>query len=177
MTNTTIRPVSHISKWIKLLAAIEGIGGILGIGRILMLPNLEEQLVVASFFGFVYGLGILAGWWLWRWERRGFFLSKLLWGVQIPIVMSSLVSWKVTVGFGIPIFLVFSRNRFTVGIWIETSNCLLHHPPQVLLGINLVAVLAVRYLFHVAQAVPWYIGESGSSPDNGEETTHESQSQ
>ena len=102
MINTTIRPVPHISRWIKLLAAIEGIGGILGIGRTLMLPNLKEELVVASFFGLVYGLGILAGWWLWKWERRGFFLSKLLWGVQIPIVMSSLVSWKVTIGYRHP---------------------------------------------------------------------------
>ncbi len=163
MTNTTIRPVSPILRGIKLLAALEAIGGIWGIGQTLMLPNLKEQLVVASFFVLVYGLGILAGWWLWRWESRGFFLSKFLWAVQIPIVMSSFISWKFTLGFGVSIFLVFSGDSFTVGIWMETSTCLSHYPPQVILGINLVAILAVRYLFYVVQAVPWYMNGSSET--------------
>ena len=177
MTNTSIKLVAQTTKWIKLLAAIEGIGGILGIGRMLIIPNVGGHIGTASVFATVYVIGILAGWWLWRGEERGFCLSKIIWAIQIPLLIIYHVGWKVTVGLGLPIVLSFGGHGFSADVLIETSTCLLHHPPQVTLGINLVAAVALRYLFRVARSVPWRIVESGASSDNGGKIPHEDPSQ
>jgi hypothetical protein len=65
MKQASMKLVANIHCGLKILALIEGIGGLVGIGLFLLTTSTLERIGAASFFVVLYVVSMLAAWWLW----------------------------------------------------------------------------------------------------------------
>ena len=127
-----------MNKLLKtIVALLEILGGLVGLALIagaLLDKNLNQgAMIVHIGFVLVFLYGILAGAALIKKPRLGLFLSIIYQGIQIPIIMSSKVSFE-----------LFAGATFNI-IWHETG-----------FGSNL--YFGSRYYFNLNSYQPWCFG-------------------
>lgn len=100
---------------LRLISLVELLGGILGILLVVLsIYNFSQgtanapTLLRAIMLAIPYSLSIAFGWWLWDADPRGVKWSKLIYGLQIPVVLSPLISYEFDCGL-----------QFSAGLLIE----------------------------------------------------------
>lgn len=90
---------------LHVIALVEFLGGIVGVlvGLWSVLQFVQgtgnvSGLLQAAILTGLCSLGIASGWWLWSDDPRGIKWSKLMYGLQIPIIISPLVSYQFICG-------------------------------------------------------------------------------
>ena len=164
MRQTTMKLVANIPPGLKILAVYEGLGGVVGIGRLLVFPPAQTRIGALSFFCVLYGVSMLAGWWLWKGEQRGITLSKFLWAGQILGLIIGTMGWKFVSGLGVTLVFMFHGDGFSIHMALEMSRCLLQYPLVISLEINLAALLILMYVFRATKRLSWRVVEPGASP-------------
>jgi hypothetical protein len=157
MKRATMKLVANIPRGLKILALIEGIGGLVGIGRLLLTPSALERIGAASFFVVLYAVSMLAAWWLWNGEQRGITLSKILWAGQIPGLILGHLGWKFISGVGVSLVFMSHDMGFSATVAFEISQCLIQYSRVVSLEINILAIGALVYLIRTAKALSWQV--------------------
>ena len=128
-----------MNKWLKFFLLLSQIGGgLLGIGiigRVFLAGNLTPIVVIVNAaFVIVFSFGILAGVALIKKPRLGLILSLIFQGIQIPIIITPVVSY------------ILSSGMFLNVYWHETGW-----------GTNF-AFLGSRCYFYVNSGEPWCAG-------------------
>ncbi len=162
MKRTTMKLVAKIPRGFKILALIEGVGGVFGIGQIVLNPSTPRRIGAASVFFALYVVSILAGWWLWKGEQRGITISKILWAGQIPGLILWNMGWKFTSGLGVSLVFMFHDLGFSATVAFEISQCLLQYPHVVSLEVNILAISVLVYLIRATKKLSWHIIDTGT---------------
>lgn len=161
-----------MSNWLRLVAAIEMIGGATGaIGTLYWLINAPTRavgpLLVSLLFIGLFAMSFLAGFYLWKGERRGIILSRWVQGLQIIHLWIGTFSFTLRSGLMIALAggsFGFNAELFTVGsAWnlglynaniafnlmsIRVGQSEVTDPESVFAaGVNIVAVVIIIYLF------------------------------
>ena len=89
---------------------------------------------------------ILAGIWLWNGELRGFRLSAFSLAFQIPVLQSSLLSYKFSFGIGVTLFLAGEPGKFRYDLGGFGQLTLFGGQLPLLVGINIVAIAALAWV-------------------------------
>ncbi len=163
MKRATVKLVANIPRGLKILALIEGIGGLIGIGHLLLTPSILERISAASFFVALYALSMLAAWWLWNGEQRGITISKILWAGQIPGLVLGHLGWKFVSGLGVSLVFMFHELGFSATVAFEISQCLIQYPHVVSFEINFLAIGALVYLIRATRKLSWQVVDTGTS--------------
>lgn len=92
-----------MNKWLKIFLLIGQIGGgLLGfyvIGRVFLAGNMTPiELMICAAFAIIFAFGILAGVALIKKPRFGLLLSLIFQGIQIPIIITPVVSYILSSG-------------------------------------------------------------------------------
>ncbi len=157
MKRATMKLVANIPRGLKVIALIEGIGGLIGIGHIFLSPSTRERIGGASFFVVLYVISMAAAWWLWKGEQRGITLSKILWAGQIPGLILGHLGWKFISGIGVSLVFMFHDMGFSATMAFEISQCLIQYPRVVSLEINMLAIGVLVYLLRAAKTLSWQV--------------------
>lgn len=163
-----------MNKWLKIFLVIVQIGGgLLGIGiigRVLLGENLKPvEMIIAAAFVILFAFGIMAGAALiWK-PKLGLILSLIFQGIQIPIIITPVVSYILSSGVYVNVFwhetgwgteyaLLGSRFYF----YLKSGG------PQCV-GVNIVALVLFFFLvseiWFKAVAVKISKSESSNIPD------------
>jgi hypothetical protein len=157
MKRATMKLVANIPRGLKILALIEGIGGLVGIGHLFLTPSALERIGAASFFMVLYVVSMLAAWWLWNGEQRGITLSKTLWAGQIPGLILGHLGWKFISGLGVSLVFMFHDLGFSATVAFEISQCLIQYPRVVSFEINILAIGVLVYLIRATKTLSWQV--------------------
>ena len=108
--------------------------------------QLLSILVLIPMFA-MFGFAFLCGIRLWHGEARGYRGSMLVQALQIPVIHTSLLTYKFIFGFGATIF--FSGGTGTVNFEFGgmSSLIILGEVPDPRIGVNVWAPIALAYLF------------------------------
>ena len=92
-----------MNKWLKIILLIVQIGGgLLGfyvIGRVFLTEKMTPiQVLICATFAIVFAFGILAGIALIKKPRLGLILSLIFQAIQIPIIITPVVSYILSSG-------------------------------------------------------------------------------
>lgn len=89
---------------------------------------------------------ILAGIWVWNAELRGFRLAAFSLAFQIPVLQSSLLSYKFSFGIGMTLFLAGEPGKFRYDLGGFGQLTLFGGQLPLLVGVNLVAIAALAWV-------------------------------
>jgi len=140
------------SRWLKVIAFLEIGGGIVGIiGPFAFTPDLLSiklgKLFVQLAFLLPMSLSIVAGVLLWKGTYQGLMLSRIVQGMQIPILIYHRVLYEFYTGLGLYVSL---KGIFKIQIEPLLGAIfrfrVLDEPRYESVGINLIALLAFWYL-------------------------------
>jgi hypothetical protein len=114
-------------------------------------PNLISIPVLLVMYA-ILGLGFISGIWLWNGETRGHRYSILIQALQVPIIFSTLVTYKFIFGFGA--YFVLLGGPFDVHFQIGSYSVLYIFPanPTPFLGLNIFALIAMSHLIRRLRA-------------------------
>jgi hypothetical protein len=152
--------VNHILR--KIIAATQGIGALLAACftsyELIYTVFHPVLLFLAGYLFAACALGIYAGVLLWRDRRPGYPLSIVAQAVQIPLVVSSTVSYALIFGFGVWIYYTRSGDGWDAGINFRLGELhqfyILGEGLPVSIGINLVALCFAVILWRAHRALP-----------------------
>ena len=97
-------------------------------------------LLIVSIIGFVSGI------WLWNSEKRGFRWSILIQSLQIPVVSSPMVVYKIVLGFGMTAYLTNFPPKIGYDLGGQGFLVLARATAPFQVGINFFAILALLFL-------------------------------
>lgn len=148
---TDEHPVSP-SVFEKLLAILLALGGLLGIGMALYFgPEFFRQhwiyLVLLIAMAAAFGAATYAGILYLRGRRKGWKWATVLYGSQIPVITVPGLSYEWYTSFAVQLIFVGDRDPVTFSLGSSLTFFLDTRITQVLLGINIFAIIAFVYLF------------------------------
>ena len=143
-----------ISKWIKYILVILEVGGGF-VGLSLLIATFSDTSVPISIWGFrllcasLFLFGIISGLALINKPRIGIALSAVYQGIQIPVLSSSLLTYKLLSGIQLVIGFFGGRPVVLVEFGVRTTLLLGRSTAPCGVGINLPALCLFVYLLWV----------------------------
>lgn len=151
--------MNHILR--KIIAASQGIGAVLVACfmayELIYTVFHPVLLFLAGYLFAACALGIYAGLLLWRDRRLGYLLSIVAQAVQVPLLVSSAVSYALIFGFGSWIYFTLSGDGWDAGIDFRLGELhqfyILGEGLPVSIGVNLVALYFAVILWRALRAL------------------------
>ena len=112
--------------------------------------NLLLSLPVYAVMYAIFASAFLSGIWLWNGEMRGYKYSKLIQALQIPVLMSGLLTYKFIFGLGIIVNLVGNVGPVNYALGGQSYLVIWGEVSELQLGINVWAPIALAYLWRNA---------------------------
>jgi hypothetical protein len=149
---------ANVKYGARVIAVFLVLGGLLGILSLIMmhlhLAHLHQSLPVISSVVSValFAWGIVTGIALWRATPRGFKWAKILLALQVPVFHVARLTYEFSTGFSFRV-MIGNTNRYMGGDIGSSLN--LDLSPQSLgfmLGINIVAIIALVYLIRASRS-------------------------
>ena len=145
------------SKFTRVIATLQIAGS--SAAALVMLPTMMENppnlisIPVLMVMYAIFALGFISGIWLWNGETRGHKYSILTQALQVPIIFSTLVTYKFIFGFGA--YFVLVGGPFDLQFQIGSFSMLYLFPgnPSPFLGVNIFALIAMSHLITQLRAV------------------------
>jgi hypothetical protein len=132
-------------------------GGILGILAAIQMTihfgheHRPDRVVVPVISVIVFGWGAIKGIALWRGHPSGYRWAKLLFVLQIPALCVGRLTYEFSTGMSARVLFGHSNRRFGADIGSSLNFLISPEPLGWMLGMNLVAVVVVFYLFRVSR--------------------------
>jgi hypothetical protein len=145
-------------KWgARLIATLLVAGGLLGL--VLAVPLIQNfarqqqyvRTVVPVISIALFGWCVWTGIKLWRGLPSGYRWATILFALQIPVVCISRVTYELSTGFSARTLFGNSTRQFGANIGSSLNFLISPEPLGWMLGINLVAVVAVAYLILITR--------------------------
>jgi|SRR5579859_4638940 len=110
-----------------------------------------DRLLVALLSIPVFAWSAVKGVDLWRGRPTGYWWAKLLFSLQIPAVCVSRLTYEFSTGMSARVLFGHSNRRFGADIGSSLNFLISPEPLGWMLGVNLLAVIVVLYLFRVTR--------------------------
>ena len=163
-----------MNKWLKIFLAIVQIcGGLLGIGLIGRVFLGEElapiEMIIYSAFVIVFAYGILAGVALiWK-PRLGLILSLIFQGIQIPYIITPLVSYILSSGVYLNVYWHETGWGAEYALLGSRFYFYLNREGPLFAGVNIVAlvlfIFLIREIWFKTASMKISKSESSNIPD------------
>ncbi len=142
-----MRGVIYVTGWTKTIAAMEAIGGVVGIITHLwvMFSSSNSVMFILCFFGLgAFVASFMAGLWLWQDDDLGYKWSLRVIAAQIPVLATPMIGYMFISGANFTL-LLGAGFFFSAGIGSHCSLSIMQ-PAAGLVGVNFVALAAFLYL-------------------------------
>lgn len=133
-------------------------GAMLGIlSSVFLAPRLAQEhrpyrVAVAVVSVAVFAWAAVKGIDLWRGKPGGYRWAKVLFALQIPAVSVARFSYEFSTGMSARVMFGHSNRRFGADIGSSLNLLISPEPQGWMLGINIVAVIVVVYLFMASRS-------------------------
>jgi hypothetical protein len=139
-----------MNKWMKRLLVVFQIGGgfaglVVGAQYLFMSDASVTSVIICLIFSTIFVFGIVTGLVLIENERVGILLSQIFMGIQIPLLSSPIIEYKLISGLGVVVF--FQAAKVGLNSWLgcHYTFYLFREAPWGI-GMNLVALMFFIYL-------------------------------
>lgn len=163
-----------MNKWLKIFLLIGQIGGgLLGfyvIGRVFLEGDLTPiEVMISATFAILFAFGFVAGIALIKKPRLGLILSLIFQGIQIPIIITPVVSYILSSGVYVNVFWHETGWKIEYALLGSRFYFYLNRGGPRCTGVNIVAlvlfVFLVREIWFKAAAMKISKPESSNIPD------------